>query len=101
MVHDSNDRFGMPDAAFRAAAEAQGDTGVFRVGTYIPTRGEVATMPRNTLASILTDWIWESPTELIPSKAQISAVQEILEARQDAVDFESVIDMCRDYVRSA
>lgn len=35
---------------------------------YVPTRQEVGTSPA-ALFPVLADWLWESPTEPIPSNA--------------------------------
>ena len=85
MVSDEDDRFGMPQSAFDAAWDSHGrQNPVFRVGMYVPTRGEVAKLPARDLRLILIDWMWESPSELIPNNEQISAVRSILIARTDA-----------------
>ncbi len=43
---DPDDRFGMPPSAFQAARESHGlDSPVFRMGMYVPTCQEVATLP--------------------------------------------------------
>ena len=83
-MNDENDRFGT-DRAFRAAAESHGlDNPIFRMGMYVPTREEVATLPIAKLADIIDIWMWEGPTELIPTAEQIAAVRRILAARVDA-----------------
>lgn len=80
-----DDRFGMPGSAFEAALDGHGRTNpVFRVGMYVPTRGEVARLPADDLRVILIDWMWESPSELIPNNRQIAEVRSILAARTDA-----------------
>jgi len=46
MAADDDDRFGMPQSAFEAALNSHGrDNPVYRVGMYVPTRREVATLP--------------------------------------------------------
>lgn len=86
-MHDPEDRFGMPASAFQAAREGHGlDNPVERLGMYVPTRREVATLPADALFSVLVDWLWESPTELIPSNPQIANVRQVLQARPDAQD---------------
>lgn len=69
-----------------------------RAGMYVPTRAEVAYMAPETLRLILMDWLHESPSELIPSAAQISQVKAILEARSDAAELAGLIEECRQYV---
>ncbi|MGH8159768.1 MAG: hypothetical protein ACREPQ_16750 [Rhodanobacter sp.] len=67
-----DDRFGMPSRAFRAARESHGlDSPVFQTGMYVPTRQEVATLPVAQLSGIVIDWMWESPSELIPNNGVI------------------------------
>ena len=100
MSDSSKDRFGMPESAFRAAIESHGSTSpVIRTGMYVPTREEVATLSVDELQRCLIDWMWESPTELIPSFAQIAEVQAVLEARLDVEKFEGLIAACRDYTQ--
>lgn len=87
MTEDENDRFGMPASTFDAALDSHGrDNPVFRIGMYVPTRGEVSKLPADDLRLILIDWMWESPSELIPNNEQISDVRSILTARADADD---------------
>ncbi|WP_236585391.1 hypothetical protein [Dyella sp. EPa41] len=87
MADDDDDRFGMPQSAFEAARDSHGrDSPVYRVGMYVPTRGEVASLPVEDLRVILIDWMWECPSELIPNNDQISAVRSILAKRSDASD---------------
>ena len=95
---DDQDRFGMPASAFLAAQTAHGSARTVRAGMYVPTRAEVASMPPETLRPILMDWLHESPSELIPSVAQISQVKTILEARPDAEALAGLIEECRQYI---
>lgn len=99
---DPNDRFGMPDSAFKAARESHGlNSPVFRMGMYVPTRHEVATLPAVQLLPIVIDWMWESPSELIPNNDQISELRAILLARSDAAGPEvcELIVACEDYLK--
>jgi hypothetical protein len=99
--HDPNDRFGMPDSAFEAALESHGrDNPVIRVGMYVPTREEVRTLPPEDLDLILDFWMWESPTELIPSREQIAAVRSVLLSRPDAEmpEVRAIVAACDDYL---
>ena len=60
---DPEDRFGMPESAFRAAQKSHGlDNPTIRSGMYVPTRREVAGEPPKWLYSVLIDWMWESPS---------------------------------------
>lgn len=100
-MENPEDRFGMPEEAFRRAVESHGrNNPLIRLGMYVPSRQEVATMPIGSLAEILDYWMWESPTELIPSPTQIQEVRNVLEARPDAAEPETraLIAECEDYV---
>lgn len=97
MMND-NDRFGVSENTFLAAQKAHGNAQTVRTGIYVPTRGEVASMPFAKLRPILIDWLHESPSELIPSVVQISQVKTILEARSDAVELAGLIEECRQYI---
>jgi hypothetical protein len=95
------DRFGMPQAVFDAARESHGSTNpVVRLGMYVPTRQEVAGMPAGELALLIDVWIWESPTELIPTPEQRAEVRSVLRARPDANDPEvmAIIAECDDFL---
>ncbi|WP_078059623.1 hypothetical protein [Xanthomonas massiliensis] len=98
-VLDIDDRFGMPDSAFRSA---QDSNPYFRTGLYVPTRREVMEQPSEWLAPILIDWFWECPVELIPSDAQIVEVKAILQARPDADSpaIAALVAECDDCTRS-
>lgn len=96
-----NDRFGMPDSAFTAAREAHGlNSPVIRNGMYVPLRREIRELSADELRCILIDWMWESPSELIPDNEQISAVREILLERHDANSeaIQGLIADCDDYL---
>ncbi len=102
-LEDAEDRFGMPESAFRAARESHGlDSPVIRSGMYVPTRREVAEKPVEWLYPVLIDWMWESPSELIPSSAQIAQVRAVLLARPDAADpaVIQIIVECDEYLAS-
>lgn len=93
-----DDRFGVPLEALAAAQRAHGSSPALRIGSYVPTRAEVRSLPRAQLRSLLLDWLWESPTELIPTDEQIGQVKSELEARTDASEFLDLIDECRRYI---
>lgn len=98
---DDNDRFGMPDSAFAVALESHGiHNPVLRLGMYVPTRGEVAMLPAADLRVFLIDWMWESPSELIPNNTQIRDVRTILMARPDSgePDIQQLIAECDAYL---
>jgi hypothetical protein len=82
---ENHDRFDMPDRAFSEAQASHGaDNPTMRMGMYVPTRHEVASLPIEELSVVLDLWMWESPSELIPSYAQIRDVRSVLETRSDA-----------------
>lgn len=100
---DSEDRFGMPESALRAARESHGlNNPTIRSGMYVPTRREVAEKPPEWLRQVLIDWMWESPSELIPSDMQIAEVRAVLLARSDAADraVAQIIVECDEYLNS-
>jgi hypothetical protein len=95
--HDPDDRFGMPDSAFEAALESHGrDNPFIRLGMYVPTRHEVARMEPVELFEILDAWLNESPSELVPSRAQVREVREVLAARPDAgsPEVQEIVALC-------
>lgn len=91
------DRFGMPATAFVAAQNSHRSAPTMRCGVYVPTRAEVRSMAPEALRPLLIEWLWESPTELIPTDEQISQVKAILEARPDADALAGLIEECRQY----
>ena len=78
---DEEGRFGVSLELIRAVITEH--DGVIRAGCYVPTRDEVAQKEPEWLYSVLTDWFWESPTDLIPIDAQSNDVLRILRARSD------------------
>lgn len=101
MLEDPEDRFGMPESAFHAARESHGpDNPTIRSGMYVPTRREVAGKSPQWLYPVLIDWMWESPSELIPSNAQIAEVRAVLLARPDAADpaIVQIVAECNEYL---
>lgn len=97
MNQDPNDRFGMPESAFKAALESHGrDNPFIRMGMYVPTRAEVASLPPAELFEILDPWFWESPSELIPSRDQVQEVRKVVAARPDAEspDVAEILALC-------
>lgn len=102
MTHSPDDRFGMPESAFPAARESHGlDNSVVRMGMYVPTREEVATRPAADLYLVVIDWMWESPSELIPNNTKIGELRAILLARADVDDpnLQQLIAACDDYLK--
>lgn len=79
---DEEERFGVSLELIRAVMTEH--AGMIRAGCYVPTRAEVALKEPEWLYSVLTDWFWESPTDLIPIDAQIKDALRILRSRTDA-----------------
>ena len=101
-----NDRFRIPEANLRAAARFAkmhtrsrfwGDTQM--LNSYVPTRKEVATLPKDQIHRILLDWMTNSAIEIIPSPAQISEVKSILLKREDVTELSALVAMCDCYIR--
>ena len=82
MNTDPDDRFGFTLDDIKAVMEEH--RGMIRLGCYIPTRAEVASVERETLCAALHDWWWERPARLIPNDDQVDAVIEVLLQRADA-----------------
>jgi hypothetical protein len=76
------DRFGITEEEILAVIRKH--AGLIRSGCYVPTRAEVAAKEPEWLYSVLVDWWWESPTELIPTDEQVNEVVQILRSRSDA-----------------
>lgn len=81
-IPNPTDRFGVSDQQIIDAM--RGHDGVIRDGCYVPTRAEVAEAPAEKLWGWLLGWWWESPTQLIPTDAQIADVLAVLRARPDS-----------------
>ena len=96
--NNDNDRFGMPEAAFDAARLVH--EGINRAGMLVPTRLIVRTMSPNLLDVALDLWMYESPSELIPSNEQILEVIYELERRPDRLhaDVLAIIKSCEAYL---
>lgn len=77
-----HDRFGVPEKLILAVVRSH--KGLIRAGCYVPTRHEVATREPEWVHSVMLDWWWESPTELIPTDHQVAMAVEILKQRPDA-----------------
>lgn len=98
---DPDDRFGMPKSAFQAARKSHGlDSPVLRLGMDVPSRREVFNLPAGELFSILIDWMWESPSELIPNNKQIAEVRALMMERPDAseADVQRLVAECDAYL---
>lgn len=99
-MDEEDDRFGVPNDAFTAAGKAHGNAHTMRCGVYVPTRREVRSMSPEELRPLLVDWLWESPSQLIPTSEQVSQVKALLETRPDAAMLVALIEECRLYIES-
>lgn len=101
MPPSDDDRFGLPASAFEAGLDSHGrDNPTIRAGTYVPTRHEVATLEAAALTSLAIDWMWKSPSELIPNNEQIGDLRAILRSRPDADQpgIRQLVAACDDYL---
>lgn len=96
---DPEDRFGVEIKTMTDEVESHRALGIHRIGCYVPTRREVATMSAADLGPILEFWMWEGPSTLIPNNVQIADVLAILLARDDAGELEELVGACREYPR--
>ena len=94
---EDNQYFGVPLANIEAA-RSHGMKGRNRSNTSVPSRSEVATLPAKELHGVLFAWINYSATEIIPSRAQIYQVLEVLKTRKDYRELNEVAEMCADYI---
>ena len=71
---------------------------IIRSGCYVPTAKEVHSLSPDQLLPILEDWLWESPTLIIPSNKQIEEVLSVIKERPDAMNCSNLLDLCLDYI---
>ena len=90
--------FGIPEDNLRAAEESGRRQPRHKFHTYVPTREEVAKLDANELKFILTGWMCNAATEIIPSRTQIAEVKIILMLRPDARELGDVLSMCECYI---
>lgn len=95
---NESDRFGVPDVNLHAAEEAVKRQKKYNLQSYVPTRHEVATLGIEKMMEMLTAWMCHSPTEIIPSRAQIAEVKLILLERPDASELAGLVNMCDRYI---
>jgi len=101
MADAKDDRFGFSNEIFDEALRSHGNSEVFRAGMYVPNREEVFSLPIPVLTEYLIEWLYESPTELIPTNQQIREVKKLLCTRPDAHECQDLIDTCDAYLRTA
>ena len=99
-MKSSHDRFGIPEENLRAAEQSAKKQKEYLPHVYVPTRREVATLKTEKLTKILIGWMCKSPTEIIPSRSQITEVRNILLNREDASQLSSLITMCNYYIHN-
>ncbi len=85
-------------ATNRHAAKKMGKKRLYKEHSDVPTRKEVANVDIHTLTKILTGWMCNSPTEIIPSRTQIAEVRNILLERSDVSQLTGLITMCNYYI---
>ncbi|OWY28037.1 hypothetical protein CEJ42_15530 [Herbaspirillum robiniae] len=64
------------------------------LNTRVPSHAEVQTLGSDEISAVLDRWISHSATEIIPSRAQIIKVKEVLSARADAQAMSVPIGIC-------
>ncbi|MFZ6675461.1 hypothetical protein [Undibacterium sp. Xuan67W] len=92
------DRFGVPSSNIHAAEKWIKRTKNAEFTCYVPTKSEVLHLNSDKLVKILIDWMCKSPTEIIPSKSQISEVKNLLLQREDVHQLSGIITMCNHYI---
>lgn len=98
-MNENEDRFGTPAENIEAAKIwATKFPKKYPYYTHVPTRKEIATLPSIVLKEMLVGWMEHSPTVTIPSRIQISLLQEVLQSRPDAGELTALLDMCSNYI---
>jgi len=96
MKNDS-EHFGVPAENIRAAQlRASGTRDPLHCS--VPTKKEIATLALPELKMTLIAWMEHSAIEIIPSRAQIALVRDVLLARRDAPELVSLVRMCSNYI---
>ena len=91
-------RFGFSEDLMASVLKEHLALGVYRCGCYVPTEDEVYTMPLTELKDVLIDWLWESPSELIPNDGQLDSVKLILEKRAPSKLLDELITECDNFL---
>jgi|SRR6185369_5994983 hypothetical protein len=92
--------FGVPAENIRAAKQRR-PSNKHPQHTSVPSRKEIATLPAAELRSLLISWMENGATEIIPSRAQIAMVREVLLEREDSKQLSQVISMCNNFIDGA
>ncbi|MBP1318321.1 hypothetical protein [Herbaspirillum sp. 1130] len=90
--------FGVPEENIEAAQYHQRNARR-RLSANVPSRNQIATLPRKELCQVLLDWMTRSATEIIPSKRQIYEVQQVLVSRADRKEILDVVEICTRYIQ--
>lgn len=90
--------FGIPERNLRAAEESAQRKCQHQFHVYVPSREEVASLNASKLGKILTGWMCNAATEIIPSRTQISEVKLVLLERSDVSEISDLISMCDCYI---
>jgi hypothetical protein len=99
-MKDLSQYFGIPEENIEAA-EQRRKISRHPMNAEVPTRKQIATLPAAELRAKLIGWMEHSATEIIPSRAQIAMVKEVLSARPDAAHLAPIINMCTHFIEGA
>lgn len=98
MTRNYDNRFGY-DTIMHSPAIAE--TSILRAGSYVPTEDEVKNLSPHILTPVLIEWMWESPSELIPTNEVIERVIILLRSRDDVHELSQLIEECKDYLSAS
>lgn len=93
-----DERFGVSEKLISRIGEKHCEQKILRSGCYVPTETEVQTMSLDQLTSIVVDWLWESPSELIPNNDQIIKLKTLLLTRADCSHNSPIVRECDDFI---
>jgi len=99
-MKDNSPFFGIPEENIEAAKQ-RSKASKQKLHADVPTRKQIATLPAAELKAALINWMEHSATEIIPSRAQIALVKEVLSERADAAQLGPIISMCTYYIEGA
>ena len=98
-MEDREDRFGVPAENLKAAIKrVRQQRRKYACNTHVPSRREIATLAPDAVRHVLLNWMEHSPTEIIPSRAQIALIREVLLQREDVRQLGPLLEMCRHYI---
>jgi len=96
-MKDDSDHFGVPEENIRAA-QLRASSTRHPLHCSVPTKKEIATLPLPELKAALIAWMEHSAIEIIPSRAQVALVRDVLLARRDSPELGSLVRMCSNYI---